>query len=237
MFQWTPEMVRFMQDAEEHTDYYQLLARRLSVYFSPRAHICDAGCGLGGLSVALLPYAGKVTAVDVSPEAIAALRARNTPVEAVLGDIAEHPPQTPYDAMVFCFFGSTREALGWAKRQCRGVALMVKKDWEYHRFSLEPHKLERFSCKVTERELEESGIPFSVERLELEFGQPFGSLEDATRFFAIYSKDSAPPDPDTVQSRLIPDPKVKYPYYLPSRKHVGILRVNTADIPERFLLG
>ena len=233
MFEWTPEMIRFMQDAQEHTDYFQKLAQRLSERFPADAHVCDAGCGLGALSIALLPYAQKVTAIDVSAYAIAALKARNSQVEAILGNMNDHLPQEPYDVMIFCFFGSTAEILRWAKRQCRGVIQMVKKDWDYHRFSLEKHKLERFSCKEAERELSSLGIPFSVERMEMEFGQPLRSLEDASRFFSIYSKDNVPPDLDAVRARLKEDPKGQFPYYLPSRKHIGVISLNTADIPEQ----
>ncbi len=54
-FAWTPERVRFMANADAHTDYYQKLARWLAPWLPKNGHVCDAGCGLGSLSLALLP--------------------------------------------------------------------------------------------------------------------------------------------------------------------------------------
>lgn len=61
---WTPEGMAFLQDAMACCGYYPALARRIAPYLPKQAHVCDAGCGLGGLSVALLPYCRHVTAVD-----------------------------------------------------------------------------------------------------------------------------------------------------------------------------
>ena len=52
---WTPEGMAFLQDAMACCGYYPALARRIAPYLPKQAHVCDAGCGLGGLSVALLP--------------------------------------------------------------------------------------------------------------------------------------------------------------------------------------
>ena len=52
-FAWTPERVRFMANADAHTDYYQKLARWLAPWLPKNGHVCDAGCGLGSLSLAL----------------------------------------------------------------------------------------------------------------------------------------------------------------------------------------
>ena len=67
---------------------------------------------------------------------------------------------------------------------------------------------------------------------ELEHGQPFASLDDAVRFFRIYSRDEDPGAvaPETVLPRLRRTEDVQYPYYLPQTKRLGILTIRMEDL-------
>lgn len=47
MFVWTPDMIRFMQAANERNDYHARLAAILAPKLSNCRTLCDAGCGLG----------------------------------------------------------------------------------------------------------------------------------------------------------------------------------------------
>ena len=64
MFQWNEEMVRFMRTASEYGDYHRRLVQRMRPALHSADHICDAGCGLGYLSLALAPYVRRVTAAE-----------------------------------------------------------------------------------------------------------------------------------------------------------------------------
>ena len=131
MQRWNPEVIRYLHTAADRSRYYTDLARELGAFLHPEDRVCDAGCGLGLLSRALLPYCGHVTAIDRSPAAIADLTARghDPRLTALTGDIRDLPPQRPYDAMVFCLFGGTDEILDIAARQCGGTALVVWPDY------------------------------------------------------------------------------------------------------------
>lgn len=137
MQRWSPEVIRYLHTAADRSHYYTNLARELGAFLHPEDRVCDAGCGLGLLSRALLPYCGHVTAIDRSPAAIADLTARghDPRLTALTGDIRDLPPQRPYDAMVFCLFGGTDEILDIAARQCGGTALVVRRDFRQHQFS------------------------------------------------------------------------------------------------------
>lgn len=74
MFLWNEDMIRFLRDASEQSDYHRLLAGYLAERLPENAHVCDAGCGLGYLSLRLAPYCRQVTAADVSADALAVLR-------------------------------------------------------------------------------------------------------------------------------------------------------------------
>ena len=56
MQRWSPEVIRYLHTAADRSRYYTDLARELGAFLHPEDRVCDAGCGLGLLSRALLPY-------------------------------------------------------------------------------------------------------------------------------------------------------------------------------------
>ena len=73
--QWTDESIAFLRDAAAMNRYYETIAERITPQLPENAHICDAGCGIGELSLALKPYCRHVTAVDADELAIKTLEA------------------------------------------------------------------------------------------------------------------------------------------------------------------
>ena len=74
MFSWSADTVRFMADACRRTDFHEKLTALLLPYLKPTDHICDAGCGLGYLSLALSPHVARVTAAERDAAALSVLR-------------------------------------------------------------------------------------------------------------------------------------------------------------------
>ena len=70
---WTPDILRFMEDADRLSPYYRDLARLAAAQFPRGGRVLDAGCGMGQLSLALAEHAGHIDAVDRSEQAIAHL--------------------------------------------------------------------------------------------------------------------------------------------------------------------
>lgn len=237
MFTWNEDMIRFLQDASEQSDYHRLLAKYLAERLPQNAHVCDAGCGLGYLSLRLAPYCRQVTAADISPEALAVLHENCikegiTNIETRCGAIDAMAPDPPYDAMIFCFFGTGDEALRIAKKQCRGPVIIIKKAWSEHRFSIGKQKLSHEGYEDAMALLENLHIPHRGETLEMEMGQPFRSVADACRFFEIYDKSGAAVTEEAVKVRLTSTGNETFPWYLPQPKIMGIITLDSRDIPE-----
>ena len=130
MFSWSADTVRFMADACRRTDFHEKLTALLLPYLKPTDHICDAGCGLGYLSLALSSHAAHITAAERDAAALSVLRqeldARGVAnVTPLCADVLAYTPPVPFDAMVFCFFGSMEEILAAALRQCRGTGVAL----------------------------------------------------------------------------------------------------------------
>lgn len=240
MFHWTDDMIRYMADAGRQTDFHRRLTAELLPYLSPQDHVCDAGCGLGFLSLALAPHVRHVTAADCDAQALSVLKeelaARHIEnVTPLCTDIFTDRPAEPYDAMVFCFFGSMDEILSAAKAQCRGRVIAVKRDQTAHRFTVTRQPLGgSHGLEAACRRLEELGIPYELKRTAFRFDQPFRSLEDARRFFALYRRqdDAALITEELLRERLEATGDAVFPWRLPSLRPAGILLFDASNIPE-----
>ena len=93
MVEWTQEAIRFRMDAAERVGFDETIAAQILPHLPPNAHVCDAGCGLGYLSLALSRGCASVTAVDTSAAALAALR--ENAARAGAGRSFFHAPQGP----------------------------------------------------------------------------------------------------------------------------------------------
>ena len=237
MFTWTPEMIRLMQNANARSEYHRQLAAILAPKLAGCRTLCDAGCGLGALSAALSPYFEKITAADVSDEALDVLRQtirtrQLTNITPLHCDLLTSEDKTQYDAMVFCFFGSLAEILPVARRQCAKTVIIIKKNYDLHRFSLTEQPIRGETASAVCETLRKLGVPFEFDAQELEHGQPFASLDEAVRFFRIYSRDETPGaiTPEAVLPRLLRTDNAQYPYYLPQTKRLGILTIRMEDL-------
>ena len=237
MFQWNEEMVRFMRTASEYGDYHRRLVQRMRPALHSADHICDAGCGLGYLSLALAPYVRRVTAADRSEAALDVLRQncaargiRN--IDILSGELQPVPLAAPYDAMVFCFFGRMEEIAAVAKAQCRGTVFVFKKNYTSHRLSVGEHPAGWDSFRAGADWLTERGVPFEAETLEPEMGQPFRSMEEARQFFRLYSRDAdkAAITDEFLRGRLAETGREDFPLYLPHKRQVGYLQFESKDL-------
>lgn len=125
MFSWSADTVRFMADACRRTDFHEKLTALLLPYLKPTDHICDAGCGLGYLSLALSSHAARVTAAERDAAALSVLRqeldARGIAnVTPLCADVLAYTPPVPFDAMVFCFSAAWRRY--WPPPSANAVA-------------------------------------------------------------------------------------------------------------------
>lgn len=228
MFKWTQESIAYMDDACRRTDFHRKLAAELQPYLRETDCVCDAGCGLGYLSLSLAPYVGAVTAVERDSQALAVLERELAlrhikNVHPCCEDVFVHRPEKPYDAMVFCFFGSIEEILAAAARCCRGTVLAVVRNDARHRFSGKSREPGRHSYEIACRILAGKVVCFTARTEAFDFDQPFRSLEDARRFFELYGGN------EDWRSRLVETGDPEFPWQLPSRREFGLIVFQAGD--------
>ena len=234
---WQPDMIRFMTDASEYGDYYQQLTEKMRPWLRPDMHVCDAGSGLGYLSLAMAPYVKQATAVERHPDAAGVLteNCRKLGIGNVFsrcGSIDESLPEEKYDAMVFCFFGGIRQTLELAKQQCRGDVFVFTRNYKNHRFSAGSLPTGWDGYPEFRTLLEELKIPFHLETISPEFGQPFRNLRDARLFYELYSNDRGPSQltDEFLRDKLVETGREDFPLYSPHQRNIAFFRFSVNDI-------
>ena len=239
MHEWTADMIRFMRDASERTAFYEELANEIVATLGgaaavSRMTLCDAGCGLGYLSLALAKRCKRVVAADVSAPALAVLRENIERqdvdnVEPRLLDIRQLPEDEHFDAMIFCLFGRLPDVVQIARGHC-GRIVVVKKNWTSRRFSMRRDVEERDTLHEALQTLEKLGLSCETHVATLALHQPFRSFEDAMLFFRIYADQPDEVDEAIVQSRLVTGDSAAFPWLLPVPRELGILFVAFPDV-------
>lgn len=231
MFEWNDEMIRYMNRAGRHTLYYKTLAKWIARGLKKTARICDAGCGLGYLSLALAPYVKQVDAVDTCQAVLQVLGAhmktmQQSNITPINADIHELPHKNPcYDAMIFCYFGQIEEIMSLARQYCKGSVYIVKGRSSRHLFSRGGEQTHRETAEMAAQWMDRHGLQYEQFPLDLELGQPFLNREDAENFARLYGKPGHT-DFSWLEKRLGIDPYGKYKWYMPIEKPVTLFHLS-----------
>lgn len=236
MSEWNALMIAFMDDASSYGDYFAALSAALSPYIGKDMAVCDAGCGIGQLSFALSPYAQSVTGIDRSEDAVRFCEKKKrisdvSNVSFECKDLLNMPRKTQFDVMVFNYFGRMEQIVEIARRHCRKRVIVIKKNYTQHRFSIGKNPISGQELYGADECLERDKIAHTGDLFSHEFGQPFRSLEDAVKFFGIYSRDEDRSiiNTENVQSRLVKTNNPVFPWYLP---HVRESRIYIIEMKE-----
>ena len=119
-----------------------------------------------------------------------------------------------------------RDVLLTAKRICSGTVVFIKSDTAGRGIASNNRRMETVDDAAAV--LEEHDIVYTRERLVLEYGQPFDTLQDARTFFENYNGGEYLGGLESV----VEVPDKPYRYYLPYEKRVGMLVFRTVDIPD-----
>lgn len=241
MLNWDAFSIGLLARASEELRFTDRLAEKAARYLPAGGSVCDAGCGLGYLSTSLLSYCREVTAMDLHPVPLQALRERKERdglqnLHILQADAFNLPAETQFDGMTSCFFGSMEESLDVIARHCRQTAVFFKKGWPLHRFSLKDRPLGRYNLANSLATLEEAGIPYRQYSIPLDMGQPFLNVDEARAFFKRYdqSERAGEMTEAEVLARLEYRPGERYHYYLPALYDVGMLVINVGDLPAKY---
>lgn len=230
MWQWKKEMIYYMKNASQESKYYEQLAEIISPYLGVEDLCCDAGCGLGQLSIAISPYVKEVFAFDINQDALGVLEENMkkhkipniTPKQV---DIFSYHPKEKFDSMIFCMCGNVRKIISTAERSCQGKLIIIKRIDQIHKFAIKNKEKSVGDFSFLEKVLAESSIPYHSETFTLHLDQPFKNLKEAKEFFILYGKaeNESEISEDFLQSRVKKQNDNQYPYILTNSRNLGLI--------------
>lgn len=223
---WNEQSVRWFHNASEYTGYNRKLADILLRHISRRESLCDVGCGAGLIDFALAPHIGRITCVDISPQAIRAVedharRLATNNISTLCMDASGLEGE--WDTVLALFHGG-RDVISRYLRLAREQLILAAHGTLKGNFAPDGHKVQKcFDVNGVKASLDERGIRYSLQELTLEYGQPLTSLTDAEAFVTAYS---TPMDKFVLDAylreHLEETGDEQFPYYLPNQKKLGL---------------
>lgn len=98
---------RFFKEYDDHEKYWDSFEKNYLNRFMKELEgkkVLDVGAGTGRLSVRLQEAGAQVTALDLSPEMLGKLKAKNSEIETVVADVHEMPFEDDSFDMIFSSF-------------------------------------------------------------------------------------------------------------------------------------
>ena len=224
-FSWDEQTIRWFVDASAYTGFHKALAQRIIPYLEQDYTLCDAGCGIGRLDLELAPYVRELTAVDLSDNAISALRqdALALGLNNIRAEVRDVESLTEsYDAVLLSFFG--QDSMFDLLKHCRRKLIRIVDADDRARLYPERHQRHiRDTVAVVSKQLEEKSISFELELVELEFGQPLRSWQDAEKFVLSNAPESPSEEVhEFLKKRIVETGRDDFPFYMPKKKGFGI---------------
>jgi SAM-dependent methyltransferase len=243
---WTPRKIENYRQASEYTAFHEKLSVLAEPYLDERWTMADIGCGSGLLDIWLAPMVAHIDAIDSDRTAIDDLSARLDDVFQTSRDAAEkiRPRAASFedlrgeswDVVTMSFFGMNEEVLDMVMPLAKRRALIYMHGRPDSAGFLAPaNGGEKFSAAEMEAYLNKRDFVFKKSAMEMQFGQPFKSIEDIHRFLSELRERGARKTPVDVVSKRIADieerivktDRFDYPYYLPKSVSVALFIILT----------
>ena len=235
-FEWNEQTLRWLLDASEYTGYSRGLAQLLLRHISGGS-LCDVGCGMGLVDFELAGHVKDITCVDISSFAVDFIRGEVQRrgignLTALVQDGLTLRGQ--WDTVMALFHGDVKEICRPYLRCARERLILVTHAEAEGSFGPQGHRvIKACNAQKTIQWLDAQHIRYTLERHELEFGQPHRSFEDALAFTRTYSR----PAPDEllaehVKQAIVETGREDFPFYTPKKRRFGIFIIGRDDNEE-----
>ncbi|MEG1500784.1 MAG: class I SAM-dependent methyltransferase, partial [Clostridiales bacterium] len=226
---WNEKSLVWYKQAAEYCNFHQQLAQKIMPYLDFEDQICDLGCGLGYLSLALAQHGYQVTAVDNDGRALDMLRqsidsSDQGNIKILQADSDTLAEDQVWDVLILCFFGRLTEGdnLRNYLRHCRKRLISIVPG--NLKSSISPAGVSRYTKEHMPQLaafLTEQQVQYQLEEDVWEFGQPFDSISEALAFINHYGQNNSQRNAEIhIKEKLITLPNGGY--YLPNQKQLGI---------------
>jgi hypothetical protein len=260
---WTPEKIENYKSASEYTSFHRKLSVLAEPYLDERWTLADIGCGPGLIDYWLASMVVNIDAIDNDPVAIEYLtkslddayimnRSAAEKIKPRLATVDELGGES-WDVVMACFFGANEETLEKILPLARRRILIFmhgRPDASGPLAACDDGG--KFSAVEMESYLDKKGFVFKKNVMEMQFGQPFKTIEDIHAFLSAYGDESKESVEGEVsegdnerkelsscgksvdesvkrmtdaEERIVKTNRFDYPYYLPKSISVALFIV------------
>jgi SAM-dependent methyltransferase len=258
---WTSEKLENYKRASEYTAFHKRLAVLAEPYLDENWTLADLGCGPGLIDFYFAPMVASITAIDNDVLALDDLQARlddvfqtnkyiSDRIAPQLGDIRALTDEA-WDVVLLSFFGVDKALLDDVLPRARKRALLYTHG-RHEAYGSAPLPDDngngKFDARDIEAYLDANHYAYKKNVLEMQFGQPFKTIEDIHTFLGKYGEgnqelscidlsrvtvldDDAIKRMTDAEERIVKTDRFDYPYYLPKSLSVALFIVvmNTDD--------
>jgi SAM-dependent methyltransferase len=228
-YSWDERGIAWFLDASEYTGFHKALAQKIIPHLSPDDALCDAGCGLGRLDLELARHVRELTAVDISEDAIAALRrdAETLGVQnmrTIVSDAAML--DGTFDIVLLSFFGQSN-MLDFLKLCRRKLIRVVSVENASTLYPQRHRNNVRDTVEMVQDYLGAQGIRYELELASIEFGQPLRTWQDAEKYILKNAPGATAEEVGGfLDEHLTKTGRDDFPFYLPNKKGLGIFVID-----------
>lgn len=250
------------RQASEFTGFHEKIGALIEPYLDERWTMVDVGCGMALLDFQVMGSVRSLTAIDTDEDALAEVEKRiDEELAANHSDAAKietlhknafELEQERWDVVLMSFFADTPAEAGKMMSLAAQRSVIIMRGNEYGDV-MDPIMPGMSGMSVEEMEsyLASAGYGYRKNVIDLQFGQPFRTLDEIHEFIedrtaaagaAPATGDAAAGgdkggamslDPDrlaySVEDRIIKTKRYDYPYYLPRNLRTAIFIVATGD--------
>lgn len=227
IYSWNEQRIDSYLDASHYTNFHHHLASYILPYLKKTDTIFDFGCGLGQLDIEIAPYVKQIKGFDACDSAIETFR-KNIE-EKSIGNIEAVCQKTETvkercDVGIMSFYG-----MGWAEIERHfnlcSKSLITIFNWE-NESTLYPsdyRRTRKLTAVSLANLLNEHGIKFQQQIIELEFGQPFQTYSEAIAFVSDFAPTVTKKECDVfLETNLKKSNDSHFSFYLPNKKKIGL---------------
>jgi cyclopropane fatty-acyl-phospholipid synthase-like methyltransferase len=228
LFTWNADTIRWYLNANEYSGFYNKIAATVAPGLSGYRSLCDFGCGLGLFDFAVSSLFETIECVDINETALASINERAalsgiTNITTRLNDC--YQISGAWDVAYMSFFGS-RE-LDTFLPMCKKLIAVVATTSESEMFPMKHKRYQKNTVSGSEKYLKEKHIPYKLTLKQLEFGQPFTSVDDARRCVRSYVPEISETELEEYLKRRLKETRGEvYPYFIPRTKSFGIFEID-----------
>lgn len=224
---WNDCTMEAFNKASEYTRFHEIVAEKLKSHVDSTSTLCDMGCGLALVNIYLSKYVKNITCVDVNEKVIdyAKKNAEKKKVDNIKFLISDFKDiEEFFDAILISFF--SYEDVEYFSKHCNKLIIIVNNSDNTHiPVSDKKHEIVNLhTAENLKKLLDQKKLKYSVETMNLQFGQPFEDEDEIRAYADGYNKSG---EKDKIFEHLMQNVQKGegVAYYLPHHKRISIFVV------------